>query len=91
MQLRSVTFISPFLTANARWCDVGWLVKVGRIDEARQILANLRADGDVNNEAMIQEFDDILEIAALEKKHHARNTYFSMLFGIGMRSILILM
>ena len=45
----------------------------------------------MNNEAVIQEFDDILEIAALEKKHHARNTYFSMLFGIGMRSILILM
>lgn len=61
----------------------GWLVKVGRIDEARQILARLRADGDVNNVAVIQEFDEIREIAALEKKNHARNTYFSMFFGIG--------
>jgi len=60
-----------------------WLVKAGRDEEALRILGNLRADGDASSPRVVQEYDDIVEIVALERKHAGRNTYFAMLFGTG--------
>ena len=58
-------------------------MKAGRTDEALRILGNLRADGDASSPRVLQEYDDIVEIVALERKHAGRNTYFAMLFGTG--------
>ncbi len=58
-------------------------MKAGRDEEALRILGNLRADGDASSPRVVQEYDDIVEIVALERKHAGRNTYFAMLFGTG--------
>ncbi|KAI5121479.1 hypothetical protein M0805_003935 [Coniferiporia weirii] len=60
-----------------------WLAKVGRTEEARIILGNLRADGDANALNVTEEFDEIMEVVVLEKEHSGRTTYFAMFFGIG--------
>lgn len=60
-----------------------WLVKEGRDAEARHILHRLRGstgDDAVRAEA---EYQDIRNIAELEKRESAKNSYFHMLFGIG--------
>lgn len=58
-------------------------MKAGRTEEALRILGNLRADGDASNPRVVQEYEDIVEIVALERKHAGRNTYFAMLLGTG--------
>lgn len=77
---------------------LGWLAKVGRVDEARDILARLRQDAQdpdsgsdsgekkvVNaTERVDRELADILEVVTLEKTNVKRSTYFAMLFGIGV-------
>ena len=77
-----------------------WLVKVGRVDEAHDILERLRDDSEVpiqesssdskSNGPLTQadrELADILDIVASEKAKVKSATYFSMLFGIGEQEI----
>ncbi|KAL5498386.1 hypothetical protein ACEPAH_2528 [Sanghuangporus vaninii] len=60
-----------------------WLTKVGRADEALQILGNLRADGNTKDPVVEKEFSDILEVVQLEKESSGRSTYWAMFWGIG--------
>ncbi|KAI9813003.1 MAG: hypothetical protein M1832_006440 [Thelocarpon impressellum] len=60
-----------------------WLTKVGREEEARYILGRLRGETGEDHGKAEAEFQDIRNVAALEKKTANRNSYFSMLFGLG--------
>ncbi|KAF8882832.1 general substrate transporter [Infundibulicybe gibba] len=67
-----------------------WLIKVGRTTEAKALLQRLRADvsaipGDDSsiNSVASREFDSIVEVVELEKKHHAMNNYWNMFWGSG--------
>ena len=60
-----------------------WLTKVGREDEARYILGRLRGSSGDDIGRAEAEFQDIRNIAELERKTANRNSYFSMFFGIG--------
>ncbi|KAK4618018.1 Sugar transporter STL1 [Fulvia fulva] len=60
-----------------------WLVKVGRDEEARYILGRLRGEDEEGTVKADAEFHDIKNIVIHERKTANRNSYFSMLFGIG--------
>lgn len=60
-----------------------WLVKVGREKEARYILGRLRGESGADLGKAEAEFQDIRNIAELERKTATSQSYFSMLFGIG--------
>ncbi|TCD66249.1 hypothetical protein EIP91_001612 [Steccherinum ochraceum] len=59
-----------------------WLVKMGRINEAREILGRLRSeDGDIDTPRAVAEYEDIVAAVELEKEHTKRNSYVGMFFG----------
>ncbi|KAI9756487.1 MAG: hypothetical protein M4579_003826 [Chaenotheca gracillima] len=60
-----------------------WLTKVGREEEARYVLGRLRGETGEDTGKAEAEFQDIRNIAELEKSTAHRNTYYHMLFGIG--------
>ena len=60
-----------------------WLVKVGREEEARYILGRLRGETGADIGKAEAEFQDIRNIAELERKTAKSQSYTSMLFGIG--------
>ncbi|KAI9872744.1 MAG: hypothetical protein M1830_001237 [Pleopsidium flavum] len=60
-----------------------WLTKVGREEEARYILGRLRGETGADMGKAEAEFQDIRNIAELERKTSRSNSYFHMLFGIG--------
>lgn len=60
-----------------------WLTKVGREEEARYILGRLRGEHGEDMGKAEAEFQDIRNIAELERKTARSNSYFNMLFGIG--------
>ncbi|KAI9796141.1 MAG: hypothetical protein M1833_006479 [Piccolia ochrophora] len=60
-----------------------YLVKVGREEEARYILGRLRGESGEDAGLAEAEFQDIKNIAELERKTANRTSYYSMLFGIG--------
>ncbi|KAK4696833.1 hypothetical protein P7C71_g1140, partial [Lecanoromycetidae sp. Uapishka_2] len=60
-----------------------WLVKVGREEEARYILGRLRGETGEDAGKAEAEFQDIRNIAELERKTAKSQSYISMLFGIG--------
>ncbi|KAI9809717.1 MAG: hypothetical protein M1825_000150 [Sarcosagium campestre] len=62
-----------------------WLVKVGREEEARYILGRLRGEGD--DGLAEAEFNDIRNVAALEKKAGKINSYFHMFWDAMPRAI----
>ncbi|KAL2050899.1 hypothetical protein ABVK25_008797 [Lepraria finkii] len=63
-----------------------WLVKVGREDEARYILGRLR--GETGNDDLAEaEFQDIRNVAELEKKSGKLNSYFHMLWDVMPKAI----
>lgn len=69
-----------------------WLVKEGRLDEAREILQRLRSDNapsdEVGNEEHAvanTEFEEILGVVQLERKHSKMNSYWNMFWGIGIQ------
>ena len=63
-----------------------WLVKVGREDEARYILGRLR--GETGNHALAEaEFQDIRNVAEMEKKSGKLNSYFHMLWDVMPKAI----
>lgn len=58
-----------------------WLVKVGREEEARYILQRLRGSSPEDRVRAEAEFQDILNIAEMEKTVVHGDSYLSMLFG----------
>ena len=60
-----------------------WLVKVGREKEARYILGRLRGEDGEDFGKAEAEFQDIRNIAELERKTSKSASYFAMFFGIG--------
>ena len=60
-----------------------WLVKVGREDEARYILGRLRGETGEDAGKAEAEFQDIKNIAAMEKTNAYSTTYWSLLTGRG--------
>ncbi|PGH19218.1 hypothetical protein AJ80_04083 [Polytolypa hystricis UAMH7299] len=53
----------PFLPRSPRW-----LAKVDRTDEAIKTLANIQANGDVNDPLVIAEWEEITTVLALERE-----------------------
>ncbi|KAL1673849.1 general substrate transporter [Schizophyllum commune] len=61
-----------------------WLVKVGRVDEARRILEHLRSEEtDPELHSAEQELAAIVDVVQLEQKHSKMNSYWNMFFSIG--------
>ncbi|MCJ1226790.1 hypothetical protein MMC12_003444 [Toensbergia leucococca] len=60
-----------------------WLTKVGREEEARYILGRLRGETGADLGKAEAEFQDIRNIAELERKTTHGRSYFHMFFGIG--------
>jgi hypothetical protein len=52
----------PFLPESPRW-----LAKVDRTEEALQILANIQADGDLTNEYVVAEYEEIITVLTAER------------------------
>ena len=52
----------PFLPRSPRW-----LAKVGRVDEAIEILARIQAGGDLNDPLVVAEWEEITTILAAER------------------------
>ncbi|KAF9161769.1 hypothetical protein DFQ27_002821 [Actinomortierella ambigua] len=50
-----------------------WLADKGRMEEALQVLADLRADGDINDPAVQAEFKEIEDAIAFDKTQAARS------------------
>lgn len=69
-----------------------WLIKVGRLTEAKEVLQRLRADdsasvkqdSEISHTIADNEFDSIVEVLKLEKKHSKMNGYWNMFWGIGV-------
>ncbi|KAI9811426.1 MAG: hypothetical protein M1827_005409 [Pycnora praestabilis] len=59
-----------------------WLVKIGREDEARYILGRLRGESGADGQLAEAEFQDIRNIAELEKKAGKLNSYFHMFWDV---------
>ena len=61
-----------------------WLVKVGRVDEARLILEHLRSgETDPELHSAEEELAAIVDVVQLEQKHSKMNSYWNMFFSIG--------
>ncbi|TFK36070.1 general substrate transporter [Crucibulum laeve] len=68
-----------------------WLIKVGRLEEAKTILQRLRSHsppstdetGEEGHFVANVEFNSIVEVVKLEKKHSKMNSYWNMFWGIG--------
>lgn len=60
-----------------------WLVKAGRVEEARLILGRLRGNGDPEHPQAVGELQDIIGAVELERETSHRNNYISMLTGRG--------
>lgn len=59
-----------------------WLVKVGRIEEAYDIIAKLRGNDDPNHPEALREYNEIVTVVEEEQEVVSTN-YFKMFFGIG--------
>ncbi|KIY52251.1 general substrate transporter [Fistulina hepatica ATCC 64428] len=59
-----------------------WLLKVGKEEEAKEVLQRLRAD-DENPAQAESELRDIADVVGLELKHRKMNNYWNMFWGIG--------
>lgn len=59
-----------------------WLIKVGRNQEALEVITVLRGDGDGNAPGVQEEYNAIVAGVELEKRHAKRNSFYAMLFGL---------
>lgn len=64
-----------------------WLVKVGREEEARYILGRLRGENGEDAGLAEAEFQDIRNVAELEKQAGKLDNYFHMFWDVMLRSI----
>ncbi|WWD16756.1 hypothetical protein CI109_101188 [Kwoniella shandongensis] len=61
-----------------------WLAKVGREDDARQVLAVIRTEnGDLDDDRVNEEMYTIMEVVDIERKMEDQNGYMAMIFGLG--------
>lgn len=67
-----------------------YLAKIGRVEEAKELLRRLRAtdDSDIAADEKLHqiadsELNDIMQVIQLEKKHSKMNSYWNMFWGIG--------
>jgi Sugar (and other) transporter len=60
-----------------------WLVKSGRIDEARIILGRLRGNGNADDPAAKDELQDIINVVELERQATRLNSYWTVISGRG--------
>uniref|UniRef100_A0A0B7JWW8 Major facilitator superfamily (MFS) profile domain-containing protein n=1 Tax=Bionectria ochroleuca TaxID=29856 RepID=A0A0B7JWW8_BIOOC len=60
-----------------------WLVKVGRVDEARYILQRLRGSEGEDGEAAEAEVQDIVRIHGMEEETSSQQSYWAMFWGVG--------
>lgn len=67
-----------------------YLAKVGRVEEAKDLLRRLRAtdDSDIATDEKIHhvadsELNDIMQVIELEQKHSKMNSYWNMFWGVG--------
>ena len=63
-----------------------WLVKAGRPDEALEIIAKLRGNGDAEHPDAQKEYREIVTVVE-EESQYAKTNYFKMFFGIGSGDI----
>lgn len=63
-----------------------WLVKAGRRDEALEIIAKLRGNGDSQHPEAQREYREIVTVVE-EESQFAKTNYFKMFFGIGSGDI----
>ncbi|CAH0053596.1 unnamed protein product [Clonostachys solani] len=60
-----------------------WLVKAGRVDEARYILQRLRGSEGEEGEAAEAEVQDIVRIHGMEEETSSQQSYWAMFWGVG--------
>ncbi|KAJ9634663.1 hypothetical protein H2199_008948 [Coniosporium tulheliwenetii] len=63
-----------------------WLVKAGRKEEAFEIIAKIRGDGDPEHPDVQHEYREIITVIQMEQISQSTN-YFKMFFGIGSGDI----
>jgi MFS family permease len=63
-----------------------WLVKAGRPDEALEIIARLRGNGDPHHSEAQKEYREIVAVVE-EESHYAKTNYVKMFLGIGSGDI----
>ncbi|KAG9253154.1 general substrate transporter [Emericellopsis atlantica] len=63
-----------------------WLVKVGRREEAFDIICKIRGNDDPNNPLVQREYNEIITVIEMEKETPSTN-YLKMFFGIGSGEI----
>lgn len=63
-----------------------WLCKVGRNEEARYILGRLRGDTGEDRVRAEAEYQDIINVVALENEASEQNSYWNMFFDYGKGS-----
>jgi hypothetical protein len=60
-----------------------WLVKSGRIDEARIILGRLRGNGNPDDPVAKDELQEIINVVELERQTTRLNSYWTVISGRG--------
>ncbi|TFY83472.1 hypothetical protein EWM64_g543 [Hericium alpestre] len=84
-RIKTIFFIIPMigLLVSLPWMPESprWLVKAGHHGAAREILGRLRSDGNPDDPRTVTEYQDIVGIVELERKHASDNTYIGMFFG----------
>lgn len=75
-----VLCLLPFAPDSPRW-----LVGKGRVDDAHRMLAKYHANGDVDDELVLYELEEIKEAIAAEKAHQANSKYSAFLKTKGNR------
>lgn len=68
--------MSLLLPYSQYLCSPRWLLRMGRKEEALEILAALRGDGDPNHDEVQREYNDIIE--AIEIEHEGDVGYLEM-------------